>query len=84
MRSSKSFSVVFFFLLFVSLDFDGTIRRGEAAICSSPSSVFRGPCFIDSNCESTCESEGFDDGKCKGAHRLNPKCICYKPCGGPT
>lgn len=54
------------------------VDLGEAAVCSSPSSLFRGACVIDRNCESVCEQEGFDDGKCKG--KLIPKCICYKPC----
>ncbi|KAL8538953.1 hypothetical protein ACS0TY_000812 [Phlomoides rotata] len=83
MGSSKSFGVILFFLLFVSLDFDGTIiRSGEAAACisSSPSKSFKGPCLVREKCKRACYEEGYDDGKCKGIQHPNPKCICYIPC----
>lgn len=50
----------------------------EGARCSAPSSLFRGPCVIDMNCQTMCEKEGFEDGHCKGLRR---RCICYKDCG---
>ncbi|PIN14865.1 hypothetical protein CDL12_12515 [Handroanthus impetiginosus] len=67
-------TMMFFFLLFVSMD--ATIHV-EAKLCSSPSKLFRGLCIIESNCLTTCEKEGFDDGKCEGLFR---QCICFKSC----
>lgn len=49
----------------------------EGKLCSSSSQLFRGPCIIDKNCQTTCEREGFEDGKCEG---ILLQCICYKTC----
>lgn len=50
---------------------------GEAAICESPSRLFRGACFRNRNCASICEKEGFLNGECKFL-----KCKCTKDCSG--
>ncbi|KAI3458833.1 hypothetical protein Pfo_015496 [Paulownia fortunei] len=68
-------TMMFFFLLFISLD---DMIHGEAKLCSSASKLFRGPCIIERNCLTTCEQEGFEDGKCEGIFR---ECICFKSCG---
>lgn len=43
---------------------------GEAAVCESPSRLFRGACFSNRNCASIC-------GECKFL-----KCKCTKDCSG--
>lgn len=50
-------------------------------MCSSDSKLFKGPCVREHNCLSTCEREGFDDGRCEGVRR---KCICFKRCSGTS
>ncbi|KAH6795944.1 hypothetical protein C2S51_036930 [Perilla frutescens var. frutescens] len=48
---------------------------GEASLCESPSTLFKGACFRSSNCGTICEKEGFLNGRCKFF-----KCICSKDC----
>ncbi|PIM99520.1 hypothetical protein CDL12_27987 [Handroanthus impetiginosus] len=51
------------------------IISGEAALCETPSRLFRGACFRNRNCGVICEKEGFLNGQCKLL-----KCICSKDC----
>ncbi|KAH6776008.1 low-molecular-weight cysteine-rich 72 [Perilla frutescens var. hirtella] len=48
---------------------------GEASLCESPSTLFKGACFRSSNCGTICEKEGFLNGRCKFF-----RCICSKDC----
>lgn len=48
---------------------------GEALMCETPSTIFKGLCFSERNCGSICEKEGFTLGHCKAL-----KCVCAKDC----
>ncbi|KAL3637609.1 hypothetical protein CASFOL_018777 [Castilleja foliolosa] len=72
--ANKLHSLIAFLLLLAFQEM--MIMRGEAITCEAKSSKFKGPCFYDTNCESTCKTEKFPGGKC---HHM--KCVCTKDCG---
>nr|DAD43930.1 TPA_asm: hypothetical protein HUJ06_002160 [Nelumbo nucifera] len=72
--------LLFLTLLYASLGEEMVVNEGPAdggRVCSTPSLNYRGPCFIDRNCESVCKLEGFPDGYCDV---LTRRCLCAKPC----
>ncbi|XP_050872255.1 defensin Tk-AMP-D6 [Lathyrus oleraceus] len=75
-RSLSLVSTIFVFLLLVATKMGPSIVA-DARDCESPSQIFKGLCFTDTNCASVCHTEGFPGGKCKG---LPKRCICTKPC----
>ncbi|KAL4334038.1 hypothetical protein GQ457_07G010990 [Hibiscus cannabinus] len=74
-----SCSSIAYLLLLVLLTIEmGPITvEGKIKICERPSTLFKGLCMSDLNCETLCNSEGFTDGECEGFRR---RCICAKPC----
>ncbi|CAL8098022.1 unnamed protein product [Prunus armeniaca] len=45
--------------------------------CESQSQKFKGICFLTSNCATSCKTEGFNGGQCRGFRR---RCFCSKAC----
>ncbi|KAL4186298.1 hypothetical protein AMTRI_Chr09g13440 [Amborella trichopoda] len=39
--------------------------------------LFKGQCWMNSNCATICKTEGFHGGRCRG---LTRRCFCIKPC----
>ncbi|CAH1446406.1 unnamed protein product [Lactuca virosa] len=68
---------LFVFILLVALfATDETMMSvTEAKMCQSTSHALS--CATDTTCNSSCEKQGFAQGKCDGIRR---RCTCYKQC----
>ncbi|KAJ7942644.1 Defensin-like protein [Quillaja saponaria] len=70
----KSFGL--FFLLLIVLTAHESVMQTEAKICQAPSGKFKGPCFADSACSSTCKNKDhLLGGVCQGF-----ACYCQRNC----
>ncbi|KAJ7954649.1 Defensin-like protein [Quillaja saponaria] len=70
-------SLGFFFLFLIVLAAHETVvQKTEARICQAPSGKYRGPCFTDSSCDSTCKKQDhLLGGVCQGF-----ACYCQRNC----
>ncbi|EMS65297.1 hypothetical protein CFC21_068777 [Triticum aestivum] len=64
-------------LLAATGEMGGPVAVAEARRCESLSHRFAGLCLRGHNCANVCRTEGFPDGKCRGARR---RCFCTTHC----
>ncbi|PQP95384.1 defensin-like protein 1 [Prunus yedoensis var. nudiflora] len=53
------------------------VVESKKRTCESQSKKFKGICFLTSYCATSCETEGFNGGQCRGFRRT---CFCSKAC----
>ncbi|KAL5546547.1 hypothetical protein UlMin_006234 [Ulmus minor] len=71
----KYFGVMF--LLFILLASQEVVVPSLGRVCQTQSRSYLGKCLNDHTCRSTCHTEGFTDGNCRGVRR---RCFCFKNC----